>query len=78
MGNFKVLRVLAIMALASFIICSVFWLVERPNRYQIVISGGTPIRLDTLTGTACILIPARTAAGNIEYVTPDMIARKKQ
>ncbi len=72
-----ILRVLAIMALASFIICSVSWFEQRPNRYQIVIRGGDLIRWDTWTGRTYLLFPAKTASGNIEYFTPSKISLKK-
>lgn len=60
-GNYfvdSVLKVLAIIALASFIICSVSWLVQGPNRYQLVVSSSGLVRIDTLTGRVTMAAPA--------------------
>ncbi len=51
------LKSLAIAALVLFIICSLSWLVQRPNRYQLMVEGGVLIRLDTITGRAEYLLP---------------------
>lgn len=44
------LKVFAIIALVLFIICSVSWLVQRPNRYQLLWPGANGLRIDTYTG----------------------------
>jgi len=61
-GNYwidRILKMLAIAALALFIICSVFWLVQRPNRYQLMLSSSGLVRIDTLTGRVTMTVPAR-------------------
>jgi len=63
------LKVLGIMALASFIICSAFWVVQRPNRYQVVMAGEDPIRLDTLTGRVDVLSLIGRADGSLGYAS---------
>ncbi len=45
-----VLKVLAIIALSLFIICSVSWFVQRPSRYQLLWPGANGFRIDTYTG----------------------------
>jgi hypothetical protein len=46
----RILKILAIIALSLFIICSVSWLVQRPNRYQLLWPGVNGLRIDTYTG----------------------------
>ena len=52
-GVDRTLKILAIVALTLFIFCSLSWLVQRPNRYQLIHAMTEPVvyvRMDTLTG----------------------------
>ncbi|MGA2466094.1 MAG: hypothetical protein ABSH06_17305 [Thermodesulfobacteriota bacterium] len=52
-GNYlmnSLLKVLAIIALSLFILCSVSWLKQKPNRYQLLWPGQNGLRIDTYTG----------------------------
>jgi hypothetical protein len=59
----KTIHALAIIALLAFITCCVFWLVERPNRYQPLSALNGYYAFDTETGTIASYTLTGTAAG---------------
>jgi len=58
----RALKSLAIVALILVIICSLSWLMERPNRYQFMVTGGFA------GGKAMIGVRTDTCTGRMEYV----------
>ena len=72
----SVLKTLAVVALVLSIVCMVYWLVERPGRYQsagryqmVAMGNAVVIRLDTVSGKFEAFVPDPDRSGKFETWT---------